>query len=199
MDTTAAALPPIKTPPPPPPTAAAGKPFVVQPSATGGLGAFATRALAPGELLLEETPLLVVAARPRLFAAFARLRRKRQQKALRLHASDHFKLGTDWLEAIWDTNSFSTGRHHEAGLFPIAARFNHACTGADNVHYAYDASRRRLCLWVAAEVAEGEELKLCYGRGKTPALLYHWYGFRCACGACEGLSEQELDSFAVKW
>ncbi|TQV96949.1 SETdomain-containing protein [Cordyceps javanica] len=182
-------------------TAVAVKAFAVRPSLTGGLGAFATRALPRGAVLLEETPLFVAARRGAIFAAFARLSRKRQRKAMALHASDHFKPGTPWLEAVWDTNSFSTGVDREAGLFPIAARFNHACAPGDNVHFAYDAGRRRLRLWVGAEdgVAEGEELKICYGRTKTPALLYHCYGFRCACGVCDGLSEQEMDTFSIRW
>ncbi|OAA82251.1 SET domain protein [Akanthomyces lecanii RCEF 1005] len=170
-------------------------------TSTGGMGAYATRALAHNDVILEETPLLAVAERSHLFAAFARLSRKRQTKALKLHASDHFKPGTPWLEAIWDTNSFATGVSRETGLFPIAARFNHACEPRDNIHWAYDTARRRLRLWVGVEegIAEGEELKICYGRTKTPELLYRWYGFRCACGACEGLSDQEVDRFSVKW
>ena len=101
----AAALPtppttPVKTPSPTTPT----KAFVIRPSSTGGMGAYATRALAHNDVILEETPLLVVAERSHLFAAFARLSRKRQTKALKLHASDHFKPGTPWLEAVWDTN-----------------------------------------------------------------------------------------------
>ncbi|KAM3494478.1 hypothetical protein MY3957_002201 [Beauveria namnaoensis] len=169
------------------------KPFAVRPSPTGGMGAFATRVLLPNEIILEETPLFTSTRGDSIFKAFARASRKRQKKAMKLHASSHFKPGTPHLQAIWDTNSPS-----EAGLFPLAARFNHACEPANNVHYAYDAAKRRMRFWVAPEgggVAEGQELTICYGRGKTPDLLYRWYGFRCGCGACEGVSEQEMDSF----
>lgn len=106
----AAALPtppttPVKTPSPAAAAAAAcPKAFVVRPSSTGGMGAYATRALSRGDVILEETPLLVVADRGDLFAAFARLGRRKQTKALKLHASDHFKPGTPWIEAVWDTN-----------------------------------------------------------------------------------------------
>lgn len=103
----AAALPtppttPVKTPSPA--AAAAAKAFVVRPSSTGGMGAYATRALSRGDVVLEETPLLVVADRGDLYAAFARLGRRKLTKALKLHASDHFKPGTPWIEAVWDTN-----------------------------------------------------------------------------------------------
>ncbi|KAM3555301.1 hypothetical protein MY1884_005663 [Beauveria asiatica] len=178
------------------------KPFAVRPSPTGGMGAFATRRLLPDEIILEEAPLLTSSRGSSIFEAYARASRKRQKKAMKLHASRHFKPGTPYLQAIWDTNSFAISPL-EAGLFPLAARFNHACEPANNVHYAYDATRRRMRFWVAPEggggVAEGEELTICYGRGKTPGLLYRWYGFRCGCGACEGVSEQEMDSFEVIW
>lgn len=100
--------------------------------------------------------------------------------------------------------SFATGRNREAGLFPIAARFNHACEPKNNVQFAYDERRRRLRFWVGADgggggVRAGEELRICYGTTKTPALLWQWYGFRCACGACEGLSDEEVDGFSVRW
>ncbi|KAM3504036.1 hypothetical protein MY10362_003824 [Beauveria mimosiformis] len=179
------------------------KPFAVRPSPTGGMGAFATRALLPNEIILEEAPLFTSSRGNSIFKAYARASRKKQQKAIKLHASRHFKPGTPYLQAIWDTNSFAIGPS-EAGLFPLAARFNHACEPANNVHYVYDATRQRMRFWVApeaegGEVAEGEELTICYGRGKTPDLLYRWYGFRCGCGACEGVSEQEMDSYEVIW
>ncbi|KAM3464972.1 hypothetical protein MY5147_006654 [Beauveria neobassiana] len=173
------------------------KPFAVRPSPTGGMGAFATRALLPNEIILEEMPLFTSTRGDSIFKAFDRASRKKQKEAMKLHASSHFKPGTPHLQAIWDTNSFATSPS-EGGLFPLAARFNHACEPANNVHYAYDAARRRMQFWVAPEgggVAEGQELTICYGRGKTPDLLYRWYGFRCGCGACEGVSEQEMDSF----
>ncbi|KAM3516200.1 hypothetical protein MY11210_000222 [Beauveria gryllotalpidicola] len=193
----------VSGPLPPTPPVKACCCFAVRPSPTtgGGMGAFATRALLPNEVILEETPLFTSSRGNSIFKAFARASRKKQKKAMRLHASSHFKPGTPYLQAIWDTNSFATGPS-EAGLFPLAARFNHACEPANNVHYAYDAARRRMRFWVAPEgggVAEGQELTICYGRGKTPDLLYRWYGFRCRCGACEGVTEQEMDSFKVKW
>ncbi|KAM3432508.1 hypothetical protein NHJ13734_006823 [Beauveria thailandica] len=181
------------------------KPFAVRPSPTGGMGVFATRHLLPDEIILEEAPLLTSSRGGNsisIFEAYARASRKKQKKAMKLHASRHFKPGTPYLQAIWDTNSFAISPL-EAGLFPLAARFNHACEPANNVYYAYDATRRRMRFWVAPEggggVAEGEELTICYGRGKTPGLLYRWYGFRCGCGACEGVSEQEMGSFEVIW
>lgn len=100
----AAALPtPPATPVKKPRSMIAAKPFIIRDSPTGGMGAFATRDLHPGEVILEETPLFV-ADREGIFSAFARLSRKKQRKAMKLHASGHFKPGTEYLEAIWYTN-----------------------------------------------------------------------------------------------
>lgn len=90
--------------------------------------------------------------------------------------------------------------NREAGLFPIAARFNHACTPSNNIDFAYDKSSDLLRFWVCVdEIAVGDELKICYGVSKTPDVLYRWYGFRCACGSCDGLSDEAMDRFAIKW
>ncbi|EJP69631.1 uncharacterized protein BBA_01596 [Beauveria bassiana ARSEF 2860] len=83
------------------------KPFAVRPSPTGGMGAFATRALLPNEVILEETPLFTSTRGDSIFKTFTRASRKRQKKAMKLHASSHFKLGTPYLQAVWDTNRYT--------------------------------------------------------------------------------------------
>ncbi|KAK8149234.1 hypothetical protein G3M48_007764 [Beauveria asiatica] len=81
------------------------KPFAVRPSPTGGMGAFATRHLLPDEIILEEAPLLTSSrGGSSIFEAYAGASRKKQKKAMKLHASRHFKPGTPYLQAIWDTN-----------------------------------------------------------------------------------------------
>lgn len=87
-----------------------------------------------------------------------------------------------------------------AGLFPIAARFNHACHPKRNVTYAFDPDSNALELSVQAElVAAGEELTISYGDRRTPSDLYLWYGFRCRCGACAGLSEADVSALENQW
>lgn len=86
------------------------------------------------------------------------------------------------------------------GLFPIAARFNHACSPLQNVAFAYNREKECLTLTVRAErITKGEELTISYGIGRTPAELYVWYGFRCHCGACSGLSDKEVARLSGQW
>lgn len=79
--------------------------FTIKDSETGGVGAFATRILRRGEVILEEAPLFV-ASRASVFDVFGTLSVKDKYKCLELHASDHFKPGTPRLEAVWDTNRY---------------------------------------------------------------------------------------------
>lgn len=86
-------------------------------------------------------------------------------------------------------SSFKVGRCH-AGLFPIAARFNHACRPNNNIEYRYDDG---LVLSVRVDhIEEGNELFITYAEDKSPATLFAQYGFVCECGACEGLSREEV-------
>lgn len=83
-------------------TPAAPDAFIIRPSATGGMGAFAARALHKDEVILEEAPLLI-ADKGSLFRRFAGLGRREQRRAIRMFASGHFKTGPR-LAAVWDTN-----------------------------------------------------------------------------------------------
>lgn len=95
--------------------------------------------------------------------------------------------------------SFAVG-HHVAGLFPIAARFNHACFPVNNVEYRFDEEEHALEMVVRRDVAAGRELKISYGKNLSPELLYSCYGFRCGCGGCEGLSEEDVELFeSMQW
>ena len=88
----------------------------------------------------------------------------------------------------------------KTGLFPIAARFNHACKPSNNVRYEYDEQRGVLRFIIAADgVLQGDELKIAYREDQCPELLYRHYGFRCCCGACDGLSDDDVASLKVKW
>lgn len=77
-----------------------------------------------------------------------------------------------------------------AGIFGVAARFNHACCPSNNVAFTYDNELGCMVFVVCKEyILPGEELTICYGDSLTPRLLYEWYGFRCSCGTCDGLGE----------
>lgn len=91
-------------------------------------------------------------------------------------------------------------RGAKAGLFPIAARFNHACHPSQNIQYVWDEDCEVLALTVRVDhIPKDTELTISYGTDRTPAELYLWYGFRCRCGACSGLSDEALHRLTSQW
>lgn len=96
-------------------------------------------------------------------------------------------------------DSFTVGGRH-AGLFPVAARFNHACFPGQNIDFKFDDESRCLILTVrASKIALGDELSINYGRDRTLGELYMTYGFRCKCGGCPGLSDQDVLRLTSQW
>lgn len=96
-------------------------------------------------------------------------------------------------------DSFATG-DNQAGLFAVASRFNHACSPRHNVDFRFHHQTSRLLLTVRADVVdEGTELTICYGESLTPTHLYLWYGFRCQCGACPGLNDEDVAALSPQW
>lgn len=88
----------------------------------------------------------------------------------------------------------------KAGLFPVASRFNHACHPSHSVEFRFNDSTGCLILSVrAGSIAAGKELTVSYGIGRTPEVLYQWYGFRCCCGTCKGLSEEYDTAITSRW
>ncbi|KAF7563246.1 hypothetical protein G7046_g888 [Stylonectria norvegica] len=173
--------------------------FVVTRSNIAGWGAFAAKDLKYGETIHSEVPLLL-ADSTSPFQEFHKLDRFHQRILLSLHANHLCKYGTERFMAIWTTNSFATSRDGEAGVFPIAARFNHACYPKCNIEYFFNKALGLLEMVVAAdEIKAGEELTISYGKGRTPMDLYLTYGFRCHCGGCAGLSEDEINELTSQW
>lgn len=76
-------------------------------------------------------------------------------------------------------------------IFEVASRFNHACPSARNVEYGFDDEREVLSLTVCRDVVPaGAELFISYGG--SPVELYSTYGFRCACGGCTPLTDEDI-------
>ncbi|EHK40087.1 hypothetical protein TRIATDRAFT_287810 [Trichoderma atroviride IMI 206040] len=110
--------------------------FRVDKSAVAGWGAFAAKDLAKGDVILREIPLFV-ATNEDLFDEFYNLDSNDMNIALSLHSHEYIKGGTPIILGIWHTNCFSVGSQ-TAGLYPIAARFNHTCWPENNVDYQVD-------------------------------------------------------------
>lgn len=95
--------------------------------------------------------------------------------------------------------SFAVAKVGAAGLFPIAARFNHACRPMNKIEYSFNTELDCLEMSVKADtISAGDELTISYGN-RTPRDLYLAYGFRCRCGACSGLSDSEVHKINFQW
>ncbi|KAL7906130.1 hypothetical protein GGI35DRAFT_482914 [Trichoderma velutinum] len=140
--------------------------FEVAKSSVAGWGAFATRDLTKGDVILREMPLFV-AETDKVFHEFYKLDGSAKKVALSLHSHRLVKGGTPQILAVWQTNCFAVA-HHVSGLFPIAARFNHACDPINNVEYEFDHDNEVLTLMVREDVTAGTELKISYGKNLSP-------------------------------
>ncbi|KAL6837096.1 hypothetical protein V8C40DRAFT_229182 [Trichoderma camerunense] len=171
--------------------------FEIAKSSVAGWGAFATRDLTKGDVILREIPLFV-AETDKVFHEFYELDENAKKVALSLHSHRLIKGGTPQILAVWQTNCFAVA-HHASGLFPIAARFNHACDPINNVEYEFDHDNGVLTMMMREDVAAGTELKISYGKNLSPQDLYMCYGFRCSCGSCRGLSDREVANITMHW
>ncbi|KAI0200852.1 hypothetical protein F4808DRAFT_470069 [Astrocystis sublimbata] len=93
----------------------------------------------------------------------------------------------DMRTAIWRTNRFSASGG--GSVFLVASRFNHACKGRNNVDYAYDKRKKCMVFATKERVTAGSELFIRYG--SDPLFLYATWGFRCTCGGCKGVTEED--------
>lgn len=159
-----------------------------------GLGAVATRAISPGELVAAEVPVVLV----RLDSAWMERSLRRQFRGLpdsvrqaiwELHDA-HAVDGAKSLQGLFESNSYSCGSNsNKAGLYVRLARFNHSCL--PNCEHTWDPDAKRLQLRTSTSVKPGEELCTFYVELRRPAEdrvneLQECYGFRCTCPACTG-------------
>ncbi|KAJ6567736.1 hypothetical protein DFH09DRAFT_1469165 [Mycena vulgaris] len=150
-----------------------------------GKGAFATRALHRGDLILAEKPLIrhgEFDSQAGILAGVERLSPRELDSMLALHnahPTEQFFVG------IFRTNSLPEG------LCPVAARFNHSC--APNARYSWHAPSAQHRIFAIAPIAPGAEIRVPYiqGRhvyGSTRAARQQrfltQFGFPCRCAAC---------------
>ncbi|KAL7796833.1 hypothetical protein V8C37DRAFT_371608 [Trichoderma ceciliae] len=171
--------------------------FQVAESSVAGWGAFATRDLTKGDVILREIPLFV-SENDDVFHEFYKLDKNAMNVALSLHSHQLIKGGTPRILGVWRTNCFAI-THNMAGLFPIAARFNHACHPINNVEYQFDHDNNTLIMMAREDITAGQELTISYVKDWNPQLLYLCYGFRCRCGYCKGLDDEDTAIFTTEW
>ena len=168
-----------------------------------GLGTFATRDFAAGELLLLELPLLtwpsgikmtrevipstldtmLIQADPQVRSIFMSLSQ----------AGIHGDLKTP--SGVWLTNALPSAEGGGASVYVDACRLNHSCL--PNVAHSFGADGMQR-LHVISKVRRGDELLLSYiyanemTRVQRQEKLDSTFGFRCCCVVCS-LGGEDLE------
>ncbi|KAK4129375.1 hypothetical protein N657DRAFT_677011 [Parathielavia appendiculata] len=143
--------------------------------------------LKKGEIILVESPLLRT-AHFRLMLDYANLSDEAKKAYLSLHGAENGDLFSR-VERIKKFNAFAVPGG--IAIFEIASRFNHACPSVRNVQYVYDDEEGVIELIICKDmVPAGAELRISYGG--SPIELYRTYGFRCSCGGCTPLTDEDI-------
>ncbi|KAM7224423.1 hypothetical protein V8F06_000204 [Rhypophila decipiens] len=160
--------------------------FEIKQSPKGGLGCFAIKDLKKHDLILMETPILKTDGF-NLYRDFRALDEETQKIYMGLHAIEAEHL--DQVERIKRANAFQIPGG--IAILGIGSRFNHGCGHKRNVSYTYDPRRNVMSFEVMHDIVPaGEELLVTYGGSLTN--LYQSFGFRCQCGGCRGLSDEDV-------
>jgi hypothetical protein len=162
-------------------------PYTVRASPGEGLGCFATTTIAPGTLILSETPLFSV-AEPRtnsaVTTAFAHLARTQQTEYLALYAQNPDAETENRVIDIFNSNAWQTG--DRTSICPRAARFNHSCV--PNASFAWNARLSQITIHAIVEIKVDAQIKLSYERPyqttSSRRAKLAAYGFTCSCVAC---------------
>ncbi|RYP61151.1 hypothetical protein DL771_010225 [Monosporascus sp. 5C6A] len=162
--------------------------FAIKRSDISGLGAFAQTDLKRGCTIHVERAV-IEATEQTFYDELHKLTPDLKQAFSRLHA--YFETpNLDPNMAILRTNGFAN-RTARGGLsiFLVASRFNNACRPRNNVDYHIDKARHSITFKTRTNVPAGTELTIFYGA--QPRTLLSKWGFRCRCGACQPLTDEE--------
>jgi hypothetical protein len=174
--------------------------FAIHASATvqNGKGAFATRDIQRGDLVLSERPIFCIitnAPEPlrRIYieAAVRDLSPANLDSYLSLQNS-HNKCSCfpNPLLGIYGTNSFNVA-DDDSGICLRASRFNHSCS--PNARYSFNSNTGELRIYALGTIPRGEEIFIAYisnrrlygsPRRSRQTTLRNWYHFTCACSVC---------------
>ena len=180
------------------------------PGLQNGKGAFATRDIRRGDLILSEKPIISIpdidnAPVPLkhiyIEAAVQNLSPTHLDNYLSLHNShNNCSCFLRPLSGIFSTNSF--GVSGSAGICLRASRFNHSCS--PNARFTFNSNTGDLRIYALGTIPRGEEIFIAYistndllsrGLYRSPrrsrqATLRNMYHFTCQCSVCS-LSEAE--------
>ncbi|KAF9894854.1 hypothetical protein FE257_004475 [Aspergillus nanangensis] len=171
-------------------------PFGLEPSPINGWGAFATRRIDRGSLILSEQPLCNIPLPTawlsgRLLAqTFARLPPRHQEQLLSLHSPGSF---TTVMEVFGQNSFISASQDAATGteqytciLYILHSRFNHSCV--PNIRAEFGNNMGGLQNFALRDIAVGEELVCSYYGTIYPGSFRHEreerLHFDCDCPAC---------------
>ena len=171
-------------------------PFTIHTSAAveEGKGAFASRDIQRGDLILSERPIFRL---PPACPAILLMAAVRNLSPVHL---DHFlslpnshtdcSCFPDRIFGIVGTNGFSIA-DDDSGICLKASRFNHSCN--PNARYSFNSATGQLRIYALGSIPRGEEIFVAYissrglygsPRRSRQATLRARYHFTCACSVC---------------
>ena len=169
----------------------------------GGIGAFATRFIAKGEVILREAPICTstLETLDRVEAALSESARKQLYSLCDWRATATGSAKTAL--GVFQANGYpapSRRGSDEAGVFLRFSRLNHSC--APNVSHKWYDFREKV-VFASRDIEAGEELlnnyvELCAPGGERRKLLSERFGFDCRCVACAAADEAPSDARRAK-
>lgn len=163
-------------------------PFRVGDTTGRGLGVYATRAIALGELIISEDPIvasLLNAESEELAISLL----SEEDKAVFFSFVDQHHPGNPTIEGIFKSNAVPTNRPGTGGMYANICRTNHSCT--PNAAYSPSDTSDRENIYAYTDIAEGAEILTSYiplwrSREHRQEHLSTGFKFTCACTACAG-------------
>jgi hypothetical protein len=179
-----------------------------------GTGAFTSREIQRGALILSESPIFFMptmtslnAPKPlwlnSIEAAVRKLSPAHLDSYLSLQNShDKCSCFRTPLLGLFATNSF-TFSEGDSGIYLTASRFNHSCS--PNAHYRPNQSTGELHFFALRTISRGEEISISYisrrslygsPRRSREAILRSTYHFTCVCSVCSlsGAESKKCDA-----
>ncbi|KAM0787131.1 hypothetical protein ACM66B_006383 [Microbotryomycetes sp. NB124-2] len=167
-----------------------------------GQGAFASRDISRGELVIAERPVCIWPqglSEQQARELFEGMDEPAKKAYLALSRDEAIAQDLDEIRAIRATNGFAVqlplGLGIAAMVFPKIARLNHSCT--PNLSQAMNFSTLRMEVYAISDVQPREELSIeylplvCHTRAERQKALKESFGFaQCLCPVCSAPADQ---------
>ncbi|KUJ18770.1 SET domain-containing protein [Mollisia scopiformis] len=152
--------------------------FEVCKSPKGGYGAFATKDIEVGTVIMSEEPAFR-ATFGEVFYMYEGLTTEQRVEYRSLHGWS--ALAHNRILSIFKTNRFELSGTR-CGIFLKSSRFNHACHPHATCTYKWNEELGQMVFTSINPMKAGDEITIQYCA--NPAKLYDNYGFYCDCPSC---------------